>query len=369
MSPYKERLRRIRLSLARRKAAFLVLCPENRRYLSGFTPEDVSIVESSGALLITSQEAFVLTDARYREEARECIPLFEPIIYSKGLINELTKLLPLLKIKHLLVEGDYISINTYKTLEKALSGVEIHTIRGLVERLRECKHKEEVALLKESLRRAEEILMRVAQHLKPGVREREIAAEIISWSHRLAEGPSFPPIVAAGVRSARPHAEPSDHRLRPGEPVIIDMGVKYQGYCSDITRSFCVGGDSPRFREVFDLVKQAKKAAEKVLKAGIPAREIDLAARRVFKEAGVDQYFWHSLGHGVGLAIHEAPSLSFRNRKKLKSRQVVTVEPGLYFPDWGGIRLEDMVVVTPEGFIRLNQLDLKPTLPTDSPRR
>ncbi len=366
MSPYKERLRRIRLCLARRKAALLVLCPENRRYLSGFTPEDVSMVESSGALLITRQEAFVLTDARYREEAQECAPLFEPVIYSRGLTRELGRLLPLLKIDRLLIEGDYLSVNAFKALEKALKDVEICSIRGLVERLRVCKIAEEISIIQEALGKAEEILAQVAQRLRPGVCEREIAAEIISLSHRLAEGPSFPPIVAAGPRSARPHAEPSDHRLKPGEPVVIDMGVKYKGYCSDITRSFCVGGPTSRFQEVFALVKQAKEAAEEVLKAGIPAREVDLAAREVFKKAGVDKFFWHSLGHGVGLAIHEAPSLSFRNRKKLRPGQVVTIEPGLYFPDWGGIRLEDMVVVTSGGFKRLNQLPLEPALVMDS---
>ena len=358
----KKRLRRLRLSLARKKASFLVLNPENRRYLSGFSPEDVSLVERSGALLITPQQAFVLTDARYREEAQECSPLMEPIIYKRSLVKELGTLLPALGIKRLLFEEDYLSVAHYKALKKELPSVAFEPSGKLVERLRECKSTEELQTLKKALGLAEDILRHIAPKIRAGVREREIAAEIIALSYKLAEGPSFPPIVAAGPHSARPHAEPSDCRLQSGQPLIIDMGVKFRGYCSDITRTFCVGGATSRFQEVFDLVYRAKKAAEATLRPGVEARVPDLEARRVFQEAGVERHFWHSLGHGVGLAIHEAPSLSFRNRKKLRANQVITIEPGLYFPDWGGVRLEDMVVLTGEGFERLNSLGLDTTL-------
>jgi Xaa-Pro aminopeptidase len=353
---YERRVKHLQRSLARRKAAFLVLCQENRRYLAGFSPEDVSLTERSGALLLTPKEAFLLTDPRYQEEARECAPLFEPVIYRRGLVAELSRLLPRLGVKRLLFEEAYLSVAGYKRLKEKLPEVSLEGVKGFIERLRVIKDEEEVAFIRRALALAEEILTEAAELIAPGRTEKEIAAKIIELSHRLADGPSFPPIVASGPLSARPHAEPSARTLRPGEPVIIDMGVKYQGYCSDITRTFCVGTPTPRFLEVYRLVLRAKEAAEKEIRAGVLARVPDLAARQVFKEAGVEKYFCHSLGHGVGLAIHEGPSLSFRSRKKLRSGQVVTVEPGLYFPDWGGIRLEDMVVVREGGAERLNHL-------------
>lgn len=353
---YLRRLRRIKRSLAARKAALLVLGPENRRYLSGFPPLDVSITESSGALLITTQGQYLLTDPRYREEASLSRPLFEPVIYTRGLFKTLAELLPSLGVRRLLFEEAYLSVLSWKLLEKKLPQVELSGVTGLVERLREQKEPEEIHLVQTALSIAEEILEEVAREIHPGVTERQLAAKIISLSYAKSEGPSFPPIVASGVLAARPHAEPSEKKLALGEPVIIDMGVRYQGYCSDITRTFCVGPPTPRFREVYRLVFKAKAAAERELRAGRPAREVDLAARRVFQEAGVEKHFWHSLGHGVGLAIHEGPTLSKRSRKLLKAGHVVTIEPGLYFPDWGGVRLEDMVVITEKGFTRLNQL-------------
>ncbi len=353
---FKKRVKRIQKVLTRKQAGLLILCPENRRYLSGFPAEDVSIIEKSGALLITPKEAFLLTDPRYQEEAKECAPLFEPIIYRHGLLQELSRIVPKLGLKKLLFEELYLSHAGFKTLEKKLPQVELEGIKGFVERLRAIKDESEISLIRQALKIAEEILQEASKMLSPGVTEKEIAARIIELSHRLAEGPSFPPIVASGPMSARPHAEPSSRKLQVGEPVIIDMGVKYQGYCSDITRTFCVGKVSSRFKEVYQLVLQAKEAAEKEICAGVYAKVPDSTARKVFKQAGVEKHFWHSLGHGVGLAIHEAPSLSFRSRKKLKTGHVVTVEPGLYFPDWGGVRLEDMVVVREEGYERLNRM-------------
>ena len=353
---YRKRLKHVKLSLAARKAALLVLCPENRRYLSGFPPLDVSLTESSGALLITTKAQYVLTDPRYREEALACQPLFEAVIYKRGLFKELGQLLPALDVRRLLYEEACLSVAGLKALEKHLPQVELQGISGLLERLRQRKDPEEIRLLRKSLHLAEGILEHVAKEIRPGVTERYLAARIIALSHERAEGPSFPPIVASGPMAARPHAEPSERRLGPGEPVIIDMGVRYQGYCSDITRTFCVGEPTPRFLEVYELVLRAKQAAEKELRAGVPAARADLAARQVFRQAKVEEHFWHSLGHGVGLAIHEAPTLSKRNRKFLREGEVVTIEPGLYFLDWGGVRLEDMAVITKDGFERLNQL-------------
>ncbi len=351
-----ERLRRLRLAFLRRAQAFLITSPENRRYLSGFPAEDVSLTESAGALLITRKEAFILTDPRYQEEAKGCSPLFEPRIYRRGLLAELERLLPLLGVKELLLEPAYVSLGFYQKLRQKLPGLTLKEAPFLVERLRAQKAPEEIELLKKSLEIAEKILTEVLKEITPGVSEKEIAGRIIALSYAWAEGPSFPPIVASGPNSAKPHAEPSARKLRPGEPLLIDMGVKWQGYCSDLTRTFFVGTPDERFIKVYRLVLAAKEAAERRLAAGVSAREVDLAAREVFRRQGLEKHFWHALGHGVGLAIHEAPSLSYRSRKKLRENQVVTVEPGLYFPEWGGVRLEDMVVIKKGGFLRLSSL-------------
>ncbi len=351
-----ERLRRVRLSFLPRAEAFLITCPENRRYLSGFSAEDVSLTESAGALLLTRKEAFLLTDPRYQEEAKVGQPFFEPRIYQKGLTAELKELLPLLGVKVLLVEPRYVSLSFCQALRRKLPWLEIKEAPPIVERLRERKDEAEVKLLKTSLVIAEKIMLEVSRQLRPGVSEKELCAQIIALSYQWAEGPSFPPIVASGPNAAKPHAEPTARKLRKGEPLLIDMGVKYRGYCSDITRTFCVGEPDERFVKIYRLVLAAKEAAEKKLAAGVPAREVDLAARAIFRKEGLERHFWHALGHGVGLAIHEAPALSYRSRKRLKPGHVVTVEPGLYFPDWGGVRLEDMVLVGEEGLLRLNTL-------------
>ncbi|WP_457755555.1 M24 family metallopeptidase [Thermodesulfatator indicus] len=354
MEVRQRRLRRVRLSLPK-EGALLVTCQENRRYLSGFSPEDVSLNESSGALLITKKDAFILTDPRYQEEAKECEPLFEPRIYRKGLIAELAKLIPLLEIKTLLIEPRYVSVALLRGFEKKFS-VKIDEARPVIERMREIKDQEEIEAIRKALAIAEEILSEVAKEIRPGVTEKELAAKVIMMSHKMADGLSFPPIVASGPNAARPHAEPTDKPLKPGEPVIIDMGVKWQGYCSDITRTFFVEKATGKFKYIYKMVKKAKEAAEQKLKAGVKAQEPDEAARTVFRQEALERHFWHSLGHGVGLAIHEAPTLSYRSHRKLKAGHVVTIEPGLYLPDWGGVRLEDMVVVTDEGFTRLNSL-------------
>ncbi|WP_456433199.1 M24 family metallopeptidase [Thermosulfuriphilus sp.] len=335
--------------------AILIRGPENRRYLSGFTPQDSSITESSGSLLITKKKAYILTDGRFVEEAQETKPAFVPIILKKDLSQELLRILKEEKIEKMAYEEAYVSCAFKKALERKLHGIELFGCQGVVERLRETKTDPEIEKIRQALKIAEAILKEIIRELRPGMTEKEVAWKIIEASWRLAEGPSFPPIVAFGENAARPHAEPGLQRLNPEDPVIIDMGVRWQGYCSDITRSLCLKPDE-RYQRIYQIVRQAQKEAIKSLRAGVPAREVDKAARRIIKKEGFGEYFVHSLGHGVGLAVHEAPALSARSRQKLKDGAVVTVEPGIYIPGWGGVRLENMVVVKKEGAKVLNQL-------------
>ena len=342
---YEIRLNKIKRWLKRHKFdGILISSPENRRYLSGYTPQDVSITESAGFLLITPSEAFILTDPRYQEEAQN-LSLFEPVIYRKGLARALSSLAERLKIKVLLYEENYLSCGRLKALKKALPKVEFSGVSGVIEKWREVKDQEEMRLLEKARELALKIFRILSKEIQPGRTEKEIAWRITELSHRLGEGPSFPPIVASGPNAARPHAEPEDKPLRSGEVVIVDLGVKYRGYCSDLTRTFFLGRVPERLREAHHLVKEAQRLAQPYMKPGLKIREADRKVRAFFQKAGVLQNYLHSLGHGLGLAVHEAPAVSFRSRRRFKVGQVVTLEPGLYFPGLGGVREEEMVFI------------------------
>jgi Xaa-Pro aminopeptidase len=186
--------------------------------------------------------------------------------------------------------------------------------------------------------------------------EREIALAIELTMHELgAEGPSFDTIVAFGTNAAKPHAVPTDRILKTGDVVLVDMGLVLDGYCSDMTRTFVAGKPDTTYLERLRVVRKAQLAGINALRAGVTCKEVDQAARQVIEDAGYGKYFGHALGHGVGLAVHEEPRLSSRSRKKLKSGMIVTVEPGIYLPEWGGIRLENMVVVREDGAEPLNE--------------
>ncbi len=332
--------------------AFLVSGPENRRYLSGFTARDELLTETSGYLLITGREAFLITDFRYREWAAAEAAGFRVVVYQASLGAALAELLAAAAVRRLGFEGAYLSCRQFERLAQAVreAGLEVTWLsqEALVEEARETKAPEEVAAIRRALRLTERVLTEVAAWLAPGLSERRVAWEI---ERRLreggAEGLAFPPIVAAGVNSARPHHQPGDYLLRAGEPIIIDLGARVEGYCADLTRTYILGEPSARFREIYTLVRRAQLRAETGLRAGLESTAADALGREVIAGVGFGEAFGHSLGHGVGLAVHEAPSLSpARDRASiLKAGSVVTVEPGIYLPHWGGIRLEDLVLL------------------------
>ena len=342
----RQRLREFQLD------AHLVSGPENRRYLSGFTARDELLTETSGYLLLTAREAFLLTDFRYREWAAAEAAGFQVVIYQRSLGETLAEILGEEGIRRLGFEPAYLSVRQYERLTRAVAeaGLTVEWLpqENLVEERREAKDPAEVAAICRALRLTERVLAEVAAILRPGLTEREVAWEI---ERRLreggAEGLAFAPIVAAGKNSARPHHQPGDTVLKPGEPIIIDLGCRMDGYCSDLTRTFILGEPTPRFREIYGVVRQAQKRAETGLKAGLPSDAADALGREVIRQAGFGEFFGHSLGHGVGLAVHEAPSLSPHAERAtvLKAGSVVTVEPGIYLPDWGGVRLENLVLL------------------------
>jgi len=360
MTSVYDRILRLRRFLSRRKIdAFLISHPDNRRYLSGFSPVDHSITEPSGFLLILRQgTSKLLTDFRYQIQAERDAAGFDIVLYKRGLLQLLKKILPQLGVNSLAFEANYILHSKYIELSKLGStlGLRLVPLDHTIEQMRLIKTTHELDLMERSLSLNEAVFQQVLPSIIPGLTERQIAQMIENTMHQMgAERPSFNTIVASGPNSALPHAEPGERKLQAGEPIIIDMGVVLSGYCSDMTRTIVLGTPDQQTISLFRLVRQAQLAGLSALRPGVMAKDVDHAARTVIVNAGYGANFGHSLGHGVGLAVHESPSLNARNRKTLRPGMVVTVEPGVYIRGWGGIRLENMAVVTKAGHRVLNQ--------------
>lgn len=323
---------------------------ENRRYLSGFKPEDTILTESAGSLLIGKNFEILLTDPRYELEAKETVSYSEIRILKNNLIKEFCNIIVEKGIKRLGFEADYVSYGDYEKIKKELKNrgyeIELIPLEGIVEEMRRIKDSYEISKMKEAARIVSRIMKEIERYIKPGVTEKEIAFKVHELSYLYgAESLSFPPIVASGPNSALPHAVPTERRLQENEPIIIDIGVKVDGYCSDITRTFFINGAKEEFKEIYSIVKTAQKKAIESAKEGIKSNELDRIARSVIEEKGYGKYFSHGLGHGVGLCVHEDPRISKTDNTILKSNMVVTIEPGIYLPDKGGVRIEDMIII------------------------
>lgn len=348
---YKNRLIALRKQLTGKSPDTLwIIQPENRRYLSGFKASDTQLNESSGSLLISKKRALLITDSRYTLEAmREALD-FKMITLKKPLMKELPHLLKKMNTKILGFEDNHITWKAYKDLAKTIKGlphpIRLVPLRGLVEKMREVKDQSEIRLMKAASDLMSDILNEVISGLKPGRTEMEIAREIEEMCYEAgAEGVAFTPIVASGPNGALPHAVPTRRKIRPKEPIIFDVGLRLNGYCCDMTRTVFLDTPGPKFRKIYRTVRDAQLKALKMIRPGIESTDPDSIARDIIKDAGFGDYFSHSLGHGVGLATHENPSLSPKNPVKLKKGMVVTIEPGIYIPGKGGVRLEEMVVI------------------------
>ncbi len=355
-----DRIIRLQSGLRRRHIdGLLVSQPDNRRYLSGYTAPDHGIQESSGLLLIPAKgRPYLLTDARFTLQAEAEAQLFLVELYSRGLLPLLERLINRLGLQSLAFESDYLLHSTFQRLAGMANkrGLTLVPQLGLIEAMREVKSADELELLRASTRLNETVFQSVYATIEPGMTEREIALALeLTMREMGAEGPSFPTIVAFGTNAARPHAVPTDRELQAGDLVLIDMGLIHRGYCSDMTRTFVAGRPDRTYIDRHRVVRAAMQAGIGAIRAGVTGAEVDRVARQVIADAGYGDHFGHSLGHEVGLAVHEAPRLSRTNRKKLRAGMVVTVEPGIYLPEWGGIRLENMVVVGEHGPEVLNR--------------
>ncbi len=356
---YSNRIQKLQAVLRRRKIdAMLITQPDNRRYLSGYTGCDHGIGETSGVLLIPARgEISLLTDFRYKLQAEQDVSWAKVLLYPLGLLRLLPQLLPDLGITTLAFESHYTLYATTGKMTDTLAkvGIRLVPLKGVVEDMRLIKDEEEISCLRRSVQLNERVFADIYPSIQPGQTEIDIALAIESAMRRKgADGPSFSSIIASGDRSALPHAVPSAMKVEKNRPLTVDMGLVLEGYCSDMTRTFVPGKADDRYLELHRLVRRAQLAGMQAIRAGVRASDVDKAARSIIADAGYGQAFGHALGHGVGLAVHEDPRLSSLNRKQLKAGMVVTVEPGIYIPGWGGIRLENMVVVREDGCENLN---------------
>lgn len=357
---YNKRIKRLQKTLRRRNVdAILISQPHNRRYLSGFTAFDHDISESSGVLFLpASGKGWLLTDSRYALQAEQEVDHLNISIYKKGLLQFLKKFLAKQGIDSMGFESHYTLHSTAQSLDKLFCKLNIKLVplTGLVEKMRCVKEPGEIDIIRKSVRLNEKVFKTIFPTIQPGTSEIDIALALEQEMRRRgAERASFDTIVATGDNGALPHAVPTPSPIVKNRSLTIDMGLVLDGYCSDMTRTFTVGKADKKYKKIHRIVRRAQLAGIKAVRAGATGQEVDRAAREVIKEAGYGMYFGHSLGHGVGLAVHEAPSISPRGTAKLKEGMIVTIEPGIYIPGWGGIRLEDMVVVTKNGCDNLNK--------------
>lgn len=331
-----------------------IIQPENRRYLSGFQAGDMQLTESSGSLLINDARCLLVTDSRYTSEAEKETEDFEIRTLQQGLTDGLPGLVSLMETRSLGFEKDYLTWGLHQQLSDRLQSlsppVVLAPLNGLVEQMRVIKDDTEIKVLESSADLASTILDQVISGLKPGLTEKQVAWQIEDLSREAgAEGLAFPSIVASGPNSALPHAIPTERKLREKEPIILDMGVRLGGYCSDMTRTVFLGDPDSDLKGIYRTVREAQIKALGEIRPGVESNHIDSIARKVISDAGFGKFFGHALGHGVGLATHEQPRLGPLKPTKLKKGMVVTVEPGIYIPDKGGVRLEEMVVIEENG--------------------
>ena len=338
------RLQRLRQSLAQQELDVLIVSQsENRYYLSGFTG-------SAGWLLISASNAFLAVDFRYVEQAKKEASDFDVVHVKGDLANWLPRLTSDSGFKKVGFEADHVSLSIYQQLCKTAGDgdyqIQLIPTSGIVESVRAVKEPEEIEFITEAVKLADAAFDHAKSTIHPGMSEKKIAWELERF---LREGGSesmpFDIIVASGHNAALPHAKPSGKVVLENEPVVIDLGARVNGYCSDLSRTFFLGGGDKTFSKIYDIVLGAQLTALAAIVAGMSGDQADRLARTVVEQAGYGDAFGHGLGHGIGLAAHELPRLGPNSSDLLIDGMVFTVEPGIYIAGWGGVRIEDTVVM------------------------
>ncbi len=331
--------------------AYLILSEENRFYYTGFR-------SSFGGVILTEKEKFFLTDPRYAAEARSLISGFT-ILTTTGaaFYDDILKLLKKLDVKTLGYEDEYITVSAFKRIKTMFANYTLKPASSVFSEARLIKTDEEVEKIAAAEIVTQKAMIKVLPLIKPGVTERDISAEITYQMLLLgAEQPAFENIVAFGVNSANPHHHPSMKKLEKGEMVTLDIGAKVNGYCGDMTRSFVVGNPNEKLSEIHKTVLEAQQYALSNIRAGMTGKTAHMLAHEYITANGYGAEFTHSLGHGIGVDVHEPPYLSPRSEEVLKENMVFSVEPGIYVDGFGGVRIEDLVVIKDGGVVNLTTM-------------
>jgi Xaa-Pro aminopeptidase len=335
------RIKTVRRLLNKKKInSLLITKPANVTYATGFLGADSWAV-------ITPRTVYLLTDSRYTEQAKtECLNC-RIIERTAPLPEAAGKLLKKLKSVQTISVEKSTSLVAFEALKKSIQ-VRLKTAANIIESARSSKDNCEIAAIKTAARIAAQALRRTTRYIKPEITEGELAGRLDFQIRKAGAANSFETIIAFGPNASRPHHQPSSRKLKKNDTVLIDFGVRYKGYCCDITRCFAVGRATRLYKKVYDAVQQAQAAAIKMVKAGVAIKKVDNAARDVISKYDLPVY-GHGTGHGLGIEIHENPFLNAKNKGKLKAGEIITIEPGVYIPGKLGVRIEDDVLVTESG--------------------
>jgi Xaa-Pro aminopeptidase len=340
--PEPDRIARLRKIMSENGlASLLVTRREDVRYLCGFTG-------SSGSLLVTSGRSCLITDFRYKVQASNETTGITILIQKKDHFTAVRDAGERLGVDTLWFDESALTVEGLRHYKK--KGIKLRGHADLVRTLRQQKDKQELANIRIAVRRAEEAFRELKADIKPGATEQGLGLKLeYLMRDKGARKAAFDTIVASGAHGAMPHATVTNRRIKKGDLITFDFGAEANGYYSDMTRTYCVGRPSSRQREIHELVLQAQSAAIRSITIGIPCKSVDDAARKVIKRAGHGSHFGHGTGHGIGLMVHEGPSVSPLSKDTVEKNMVFTVEPGVYIPGWGGVRIEDMVQITEKG--------------------
>lgn len=344
MSRHADRVARLRPLLRKHQLdALIISSPVHLRYLLGFTG-------TNGIGVFGRRTACFLTDSRYRLQSARQVRAARRCITQRPLLEAIAEHHCLRGLTRVGFESHHLTFQQYRVLRRTFPHVTFVPTTGIVEHLLLVKDATELSAIRAATRITDAVFLELLQCIRPGMREKDIAAEISYRQRRLgADGDAFEPIVAGGERGSQPHARAGDRLVRRGELLTLDFGCTVRGYHSDLTRTIALGKPSRRAREIHAIVLEAQGAARAAARGGMTARELDGVARAVITAAGYGAAFSHSLGHGIGLHIHERPRVSALSNDTLMAGSVITIEPGIYVPGWGGVRIEDDVLLTATG--------------------
>ncbi|MFB6291711.1 MAG: M24 family metallopeptidase [Candidatus Bipolaricaulia bacterium] len=348
-----ERLRKLLAESEDRVEAYLVVNVEasdrtNQRYLTGFS-------STLGCTIVLEDEVIFLTDSRYLDDAEDNLPEVRLEKIDSNPVETAAEFINSLDVGSIAIDENDVSLGFYRILQDKLDGVGLVELDGTLRQIRRTKEGNEIQLHQEAADIADRAFSHLLDFLEPGLSERDVALELEFFMRKNgADDVSFPPIVACGEKSAKPHAHPGEVELEPGNLLLIDMGAKVNGYCSDLTRTVYLGEPSSKVKEVYQVVLEAHLAGLEALGPGESAKEVHEVTSEVITQAGYGDSYDHGAGHGVGLDIHEAPKLDEDSDDTLEPGMVVTMEPGIYLSGWGGVRIEDMVRITDDGYARFS---------------